>query len=157
MDYERKDKEYLNIKKVFDIIHHNMKYKKRGHSMPHNDPNNMNYLWATILLFKDLLLGVVGGAIAYLFDYSKADREGQAFAFQMSSLLVNMALGGFVAYLVGTLLANDINYRDAVVGLTGVTSYQILLIAESKFAIWVFDKLTGDSKDDTRTTKWKTQ
>ncbi len=114
--------------------------------MPYNDPNNTNYFVALIILFKDVFLGVIGGAVSYLFDFSKARRNGASFAFQISSMFINMALGGFVAYLIGTILESDMQFRDALIGLSGVTSYQILLLAESKFAMWIFNRITGDSK-----------
>lgn len=116
--------------------------------MPYKEPDNLNIFWLTILMFKDVLLGVVGGAIAYLFDFSKARRDGNAFAFQVSSMLINMALGGFVAYMVGSIVPADTTGRDAIIGLTGVTSYQILLLAESKFATWIFHKITGEKIED---------
>jgi hypothetical protein len=113
--------------------------------MPYRDPNNTNYFIALIILFKDVFLGVIGGAISYLFDFSKARRNGTTFAFQLSSMFINMALGGFVAYLIGTILESDMQFRDAIIGISGVTSYQILLLAESKFAIWIFNKITGET------------
>lgn len=112
--------------------------------MPHSDPNNVNAFWLTLILFKDVLLGLIGGAISYLFDFSRAKRQGNGFAFQVSSMVINMCLGAFVAYIVGSLIPIDTAGRDAIVGMSGVTSYQILLIAESRFATWIFNKITGD-------------
>jgi NAD/NADP transhydrogenase beta subunit len=92
---------------------------------------------------RDVLLGIAGGMIAYLFDYSKAKRSGDdEFKFLISSMLVNMCLGAFVAYTIGSTLPEDIHFRDAIVGLSGVTAYNILLVAESKFAKWVIEKIT---------------
>lgn len=99
---------------------------------------------AYIAGIKDIVLGMTGGMIAYLFDYSKARRTGdESFQFMVSSMLINMALGAFVAYTVGTMLPADISYRDAIIGFSGVTAYNILLLAESKFAEWLISKLTN--------------
>ncbi len=100
-----------------------------------------------LIAFKDIILGVAGGAVAYLFDYIKSRRNDQVgFPFMPSSMLINMLLGAFVAYTVGTLLPLDITGRDAMVGFSGLTAYNILLVAESKFAEWIIDKLTGIKK-----------
>lgn len=115
--------------------------------MPNSDPNNINTFWLTLLLFKDVFLGLIGGAISYLFDFSKARRQGLDFAFQISSMLVNMCLGGFVAYMIGSIIPLETMGRDAIVGVSGVTSYQILLLAESRFATWIFNKITGEKVD----------
>lgn len=92
---------------------------------------------------KDIILGIAGGMVAYLFDYSKAIRQGDTeFTFLISSMLINMCLGAFVAYTVGSTLPADTMFRDAIVGLSGVTAYNILLVAESKFAKWVIERIT---------------
>lgn len=116
--------------------------------MINQDPNQFNYYWVALLMFKDVLLGLIGGLISYLFDYSKAKRNGnEAFIFRTSSMVINMALGAFVGYIVGTLLPADTAGRDAIIALSGVTSYNILLIAESKFAVWLFERISGKKFD----------
>ena len=35
-----------------------------------NSGNDFNYFWVLLLMLKDILLGLVGGLISYLFDYS---------------------------------------------------------------------------------------
>ena len=113
-----------------------------------NGGNEFNYYWIMLLMFKDVLLGLLGGLIAYLFDYKKADKEGRAAIFKVSGVVINMALGAFVGYVMGTLLPLDTTGRDAIIALSGVTSYNILLLAESRFATWVFDKVTGKKSKD---------
>lgn len=105
------------------------------------DPNNHNQFIVYLIMFKEVILGVVGGLVAYLFDYSKAKRSGDKFEFSVGSMLINMALGAFVAYLVGTVVPVDMLYRDAIVGVSGVTAYQILLITESNFPKWLASKV----------------
>ena len=97
-----------------------------------------------LLSVKDIILGTMGGMVAYLFDYSRAkrDSEKKEFPFMMSSMIINMALGAFISYIVGSVIPIDTVGRDAIVGLSGVTAYNILLIAESRFATWVVDKIT---------------
>lgn len=113
--------------------------------------NDFNYFWVLLLMFKDILLGLVGGLISYLFDYSKAKRNGnEEFIFRVSGMVINMSLGAFVGYVIGTLLPIETTGRDAIIALSGVTSYNILLLAESRFAVWVFDKVTGKDTSDNK-------
>ena len=107
--------------------------------------NSIN--WVNIFITgKDVILGMFGGVIAYLFDYSKARRCNEPFKFLVSSMIINMLLGAFVAYLTGSLLDMDFKYRDAMVGLSGVTAYNILLIAESKFAEVIINRFLKGGK-----------
>lgn len=116
--------------------------------MPLKEPDNINAIWITITMFKDVMLGVIGGAIAYLFDFSKARRNNNAFVFQISGMCINMAFGAFVAYMIGSLIPIDTAGRDAMVGVSGVTSYQILLIAESRLATVIINKFIGEDKSE---------
>ena len=113
--------------------------------------NDFNYFWVIILMFKDIFLGLVGGLISYLFDYSKAKKNGnEEFIFRVSGMIINMALGAFVGYVIGTLLPIETTGRDAIIALSGVTSYNILLLAESRFAVWVFEKVIGKDTSDNK-------
>ena len=116
--------------------------------MPMNDPNVQNAFMVYFIMFKEIILGFIGGAIAYLFDYSKAKRNSKPFSFSISSMFINMALGAFVAYMVGTVIPVETTGRDAIIGISGVTAYQILLVAESNFAKWIFNRLTGTGTKD---------
>lgn len=110
--------------------------------MPLNSPENITLIKIQISL-KDVVLGFVGGAVAYLFDYTRAKRNGnKEFKFVFTSMLINMCLGAFVAYSVGSFISSDTTGRDAIVGFSGVTAYNIILLAESRFAQWIIDKLT---------------
>ena len=116
-----------------------------------NNGNDFNYFWVIILMFKDIFLGLVGGLISYLFDYSKAKRNGnEEFIFRVSGMIINMALGAFVGYVIGTLLPIETTGRDAIIALSGVTSYNILLLAESRFAVWIFERVTGKGTSDNK-------
>ena len=116
-----------------------------------NNGNDFNYFWVIILMFKDIFLGLVGGLISYLFDYSKAKRNGnEEFIFRVSGMVINMSLGAFVGYVIGTLLPIETVGRDAIIALSGVTSYNILLLAESRFAVWIFERVTGKGTSDNK-------
>ena len=116
-----------------------------------NNGNDFNYFWVIVLMFKDVLLGLVGGLISYLFDYSKAKRNGnEEFIFRVSGMIINMSLGAFVGYVIGTLLPIETTGRDAIIALSGVTSYNILLLAESRFAVWIFERVTGKGTSDNK-------
>ena len=116
--------------------------------------NDFNYFWVLLLMFKDILLGLVGGLISYLFDYSKAKRNGnEQFIFRVSGMVINMSLGAFVGYVIGTLLPIETTGRDAIIALSGVTSYNILLLAESRFAVWVFERVTGKGTSNNKGSK----
>ena len=116
-----------------------------------NNGNEFNYFWVIILMFKDIFLGLVGGLISYLFDYSKAKRNGnEEFIFKVSGMIINMSLGAFVGYVIGTLLPIETTGRDAIIALSGVTSYNILLLAESRFAVWIFEKVIGKDTSDNK-------
>ena len=119
-----------------------------------NNGNDFNYLWVILLMFKDIFLGLVGGLISYLFDYSKAKRNGnEEFIFRVSGMVINMSLGAFVGYVIGTLLPIETTGRDAIIALSGVTSYNILLLAESRFAVWIFERVTGKGTSDNKGSK----
>lgn len=116
----------------------------------------VNQIIVIIMLLKDALFGVLGGFISYLFDYSKANRNNEEFVFRFSSLYINMALGGFIGYVIGNLLELDVFGRNTLICFSGFSAYSILLIAESRFANWLFDRITGvnrkdycDKRDDT--------
>lgn len=106
-------------------------------------------LWDAI---KDLAIGAIGGMVGYLLDYITAQRkrdngEKVVFVFRYTSLFINMILGAFVAHIVGDVLNEDFgDYRNAIIGLSGVTSYQILIVAESKFANYIVDKVIKKGK-----------
>lgn len=107
-----------------------------------NMPDSFQYIWTLIVLFKDILLGLISGCIAYIFKLQKAEQDGgPAVLFKISSLVINMTLGAYAGYIVGTLLPDTIAGRDALIALSGLGSYNIILLAESKLAILIFEKL----------------
>lgn len=101
-------------------------------------PNLLNVLF-------DMALGGLGGLTAYLFDYSKANRDNKEFVFRISSLAVNVVLGVFVSYAMAGLIDTEAKYRDAVLLMSGFSAYSILTIAESKFAETIYDRFIDKS------------
>lgn len=100
--------------------------------------------WA---LLEDIILGGMGGCTVYLFDYLKAKREGdEDFVFRISSMLINVVLGMFVSYAISGLLSPDNAYRHGILLLSGFSAYNILTLAESRFAEFVFNKILGGKK-----------
>jgi len=101
-----------------------------------------------VIVYKDLLLGGLGGLVVYLYDYSKATRSNEEFVFRFSSLLINVVLGMFVSYGVGTALVAGTPYRDIILMASGFSAYNVLALTESRFAEYIFKKFTGDSVKD---------
>jgi outer membrane receptor for monomeric catechols len=109
-------------------------------------------VWKTLDITKDVILGACGGVVSYLFDYRKANKNGNTtFVFKFSYLLVNMVLGMFVSYSVGMFVPIDVLGRDAYIGLAGFSAFSILVIAESRAAIYLFeaaDRLLGSKSNN---------
>lgn len=97
----------------------------------------------------DILLGGVAGLIAYLYDHNveckeyAKEREGgcEAIKFNLFSLITNIAMGAFVAYVVGTAIADTNEYKTILVGFSGFSAYSILALARSRFAETLLDKI----------------
>ena len=103
------------------------------------------------LIVRDIVLGGFGGAAVYLFDYSKATRNGDSkFTFRISSLLINIVLGMFVAYAVSGVIENEQEYRDVLLLASGFSAYNVLTLTESKFAEYMFSRFTGIPPGDRR-------
>lgn len=95
---------------------------------------------------KDVLLGGAGGVIAYMFDFSKQKKELPEMRWSNHAMFINLCIGAFVAYSLGTFIPMDLQGRDGLIGLIGVTSYAILGIIESRFAKILLDKIIGVPK-----------
>lgn len=111
--------------------------------MIENNPNEISTFLKVIISLKDILLGLIGGFVVYLFDYSKARRGGDEFTFKWTSLLINIILGGYVGFVVGGLIPTDLWWRDAVISMCGVSSYKILEVAQARFGDIVLDKISN--------------
>lgn len=98
-------------------------------------------------MIKDILLGGVGGMVAYMFDYTtQKDKNHVDVVWNTKTMFINCFIGAFVAYSFGSFIPHDILGRDGIIGMIGVSSFAILGIVESKFAQYVVDKLLGQAK-----------
>ena len=107
------------------------------------------------MVLHDARLGAIGGFIAYMFDYIKAVRAIDSgvevsFVFRWSSLFILVIMGAFVAHLVGTVIGSETYARDIVIALSGMTAYNIIFLADSRFAEVIMNKFLGkvDKKDE---------
>ena len=108
------------------------------------DNNETSLLIELINTFSDALLGAIAGVMAYLYSYAQAAQEGtEGVAFRVSIMIIFLCLGSFVSYLVGSTLPEDTPLRSAIIGLSGISAFQIIQVAHSKSAEWIFDRLTG--------------
>lgn len=97
-------------------------------------------------LSKDMVVGFIGGGVGYLLKYSRDRRIGADVPFSLSLLLINIIVGGYAAYMFGSLFPGDMHYRDFIIGATGVASYPILQFIEFNgvdIALYMIEKLTG--------------
>ena len=69
-----------------------------------NDTNNMNALFQIATTFKDVILGFFGGMIAYLIRFQREKEENEEYKFSFVSLFINILLGGYASYLVGSVI-----------------------------------------------------
>lgn len=105
------------------------------------NPDNFKSFFFLIDLLRDILLGAVGGIASYLFDMKQARDKKEDIKFSLTTLSINVFLGCFVGYMVGTLLDASITGRDAIVSFSGFTAFGILVFIQSKFAEWLYDKI----------------
>ena len=96
-----------------------------------------------VVALKDVLLGGMGGIVAYMFDYSRQKKKLETVQWSNSAMLINMIIGAFVAYSLAAFIPTNIAGRDGIVGFIGVSSYAILGIVESRFARIVLDRFMG--------------
>lgn len=109
-------------------------------------PNDITGLIVAWGVFKDILLGSIGGFIAYIFNFERAKRDrskmetSEKMEFSISSMLIYILLGMFIGYLIGTVLTPKTYGRDVLISLGGFSAFSILLIADSRFAEWLYEK-----------------
>ena len=108
-----------------------------------NVSDNFELFLKIVIATKDVLLGGFGGMVAYMFDYSKTKKINDEHKWSNSAMVINLFIGSFVAYSLGTFIPVDAVGRDGIIGLIGVSSYAILGIIESRFAKILLDRLIG--------------
>ena len=92
---------------------------------------------------KEILLAGSGGIVAYLYDYTRISKEDDTYRWSNKAMVINMVLGAFVGYVVGSLIPMDVGYRDAIIAFSGVSAFTIIGIVESRFAQFIIERLTG--------------
>lgn len=100
---------------------------------------------------KDIGIGLIGGAIGYLMKYNKNKQTNPEYKVSFLLLFINIMIGGYTAYMFGSLIPADASYKDFALGAIGVSSYPILSFIESNgvnVLISILEKKTGiDIKD----------
>ena len=97
---------------------------------------------------KEILLAGTGGVVAYLYDYTRISKIDSEHRWSNKSMVINMVLGAFVGYTIGSLIPIDVIYRDAIIAFSGVSAFTIVGIIESRFAVWLIERLTGKKTDE---------
>ena len=97
---------------------------------------------------KEIILAGTGGVVAYLYDYTKTSKINELHKWSNKALFINTIIGAFVGYVVGSLVPMEVTYRDAIIAFSGVSAFTIIGIVESRFAIFIIERLTGKKFDD---------
>ena len=97
---------------------------------------------------KEIILAGTGGVVAYLYDYTRMSKANEEHKWSNKALFINTILGAFVGYTVGSVIPMDVTYRDAIIAFSGVSAFTIIGIVESRFAIFIIERLTGKKFDD---------
>ena len=108
--------------------------------------NNNTLIDHIMVLSKDMIVGFIGGGIGYLLKYSRDRNSGSKTPFSVILFIINIIVGGYAAYMFGTLFPSDIRYRDFIVGTAGVASYPILQFIEFngvEITLTIIEKFTG--------------
>lgn len=93
----------------------------------------MEILQEILKNFRDALLGGVGGLVAYLYHFSKARDNDAEVKLDWVSFVINGIVGAFMAYSLGGLVPDSLEYRDGIVGIIGVVGFGLMGVIESKF------------------------
>lgn len=97
---------------------------------------------------KEIILAGSGGVVAYLYDYTRSTKANETHKWSNKALVINTILGMFVGYVVGSLIPFNVTYRDAIIAFSGVSAFTIIGIVESRFAVWIIERLTGKKYDE---------
>jgi len=95
------------------------------------EPSSAISLLYNLSYFRDIILAIFGGATAYLFRYYQNQENDRTYKFSASLFFINAFLGGFLGYIIGTTVSVNNEYRDFIIGMTGVSAYPILIMLES--------------------------
>ena len=99
---------------------------------------------------KDILVGGTGGLMMYFVENRRLKEKGVDAKIDIGQMFINIFIGSFVAYVIGSSIAIDTPYRDGIIAVVGMCSYSIVGLLESRFTQWVvgvFMALIGEGKD----------
>jgi len=88
---------------------------------------------------KDVLVGGTGGLVMYFVENKRLKANGVDAKMNIGAMFINVFIGSFVAYVIGTSIGPDVSYRDGIIALIGMCSYSIVGLLESRFTQWVVD------------------
>lgn len=97
---------------------------------------------------KDVLVGGTGGLMMYFVENKRLKDRGVPTKIDFGQMFINIFIGSFVAYVIGSSIAPDTAYRDGIVAVIGMCSYSIVGLLESRFTQWVvevFMAIIGDN------------
>ena len=97
---------------------------------------------------KEIILAGTGGVVAYLYDYTRMSKTNKEHKWSNKALFINTILGAFVGYTVGSVIPMDVTYRDAIIAFSGVSAFTIIGVIESRFAVFIIERLTGKKLDE---------
>jgi len=100
---------------------------------------------------KDILVGGTGGLMMYFVENRRLKEKGIDAKMDVGQMFINIFIGSFVAYVIGSSIAIDTPYRDGIIAVVGMCSYSIVGLLESRFTQWVvgvFMAILGEGKDD---------
>ena len=97
---------------------------------------------------KEILFAGAGGIVAYMYVYTKLSKENSEYKWSNRAMFINMFIGSFVGYTIGSFIPLEYAYRDGIIGFSGVSAYNIIGIVGSRFATWIVDKVTGGAGKD---------
>jgi len=91
--------------------------------------------------FKEILIALIGGATAYLFRYHQEKEKNNFHTFSIALFLINIILGGFIGYLIGSIIPPENPYKNFLIGMSGIAAYPLLAILETNL-VRILGKLT---------------
>lgn len=100
---------------------------------------------------KDILVGGTGGLMMYFVENKRMRDKGMEAKLDIGQMFINIFIGSFVAYVIGSSIAPDTMYRDGIVAVIGMCSYSIVGLLESRFTQWIvgiFMAFVGEGKND---------
>ena len=110
-----------------------------------------NIVSQLVASMKDILIGGTGGLMMYFVENRRLKENGVDAKIDIGQMFINMFIGSFVAYAIGSSIAIDTPYRDGIIAVVGMCSYSIVGLLESRFTQWVvgvFMALIGEGKDN---------